>query len=143
MTFAPTTPTRTREETRARIAEAVTEMSRGITLSTIDATLKAAEDARHGRSDDVTLLRVAVLAANARHLATHVDTILLTGMTEGALPLATRPALHRSPTTHRSLSVGAVIHKFATLHSAFNAIHPVPLPPQVGNEDLCEDALPG
>ncbi len=142
MTFAHQTPTAARQETRARIAHAVTEMSRRIALNTVDATLQAARETRTGKTDDLTLVRLAALSTNARHLAHHLDTIRVTGGADSAAT-SLRPALLRARTGHRSLSVGAIIHKFAALHDAFNTFYPTAAPSQSGDGDLCEDAMPG
>lgn len=140
MKIALPTLSRPREETRARIAQAVTEMSCRIAVDTLDATLRAAREARQERVDPTSLTQVEALSANARNLARNVDTILWTGLPEAQVTVS--ETLRVAPTTHRSLSVGAVIHKFAALHDAFSHIHPPAARPAVRKDDLCEEAAP-
>lgn len=111
---------RSREETRARIAEAVTEMACRIDLETLETTLRTARACRSGAP--MTLAQQAqleALALNGRHLARNIDTILVTNGAHKAP--ATRP--ESCAAAQRSLSVAAIIHKFSTLSAAFAHLH--------------------
>lgn len=119
---------RSREETRARIAEAVTEMACRIDLETLETTLRTARACRSGTP--VTLAQqaqVEALALNGRHLARNIDTILMTnGLPEAQRqPVDDVPVPRRGPcaAAERSHSVAAIIHKFSTLSAAFTHLH--------------------
>lgn len=130
---------RTREETRTRVAHAITEMSCRISMDTLDATLRAAHEARGNTVSPTTVTQLEALATNARHLGRNVDTILWTGLPENHVKVA-HAALPIAPTAHRSLSVTAIIHKFAALSEAFSHIH-APHPAGRQEDELCEDPV--
>lgn len=144
MKFAlPHTP-RTREETRTRIAHIVTEMSCRVSLDTLDAALRAARQGRAAPPPATTVTQLEALSTNARNLARNVDTILWTGLPE--LHAQAEEAMRIAPTTHRSLSVTAIIHKFAALSEAFAHIHGLPHPhphPPNREDEICEEPAAG
>jgi hypothetical protein len=135
MKFTLPTAPRCREETRRRIALAITEMACHVSRETLDAALRSARAASGSAVPMSTVAELEALSVNARHLARNVDTIRWTSRPGEAVPHEAGHAA-AAPFVHRSRSVNAIIHRFAIVSGAFRHIHG---PTTAQDDAYCEE----